>query len=95
VPGVRGDAGGTDNDGIQGFTQSVARAGVIGVNSAAGVGVKGVSDSHDAVQGFSKHVDHAGVLGDNAAGVGVRGLSKTGIGVAGVSTIQARISKGT
>jgi hypothetical protein len=83
VPGVRGDAGGTDNDGIQGFTQSVARAGVIGINTVAGVGVKGVSDAHDAVQGFSKSADHAGIAGANTAGVGVRGLSDAHDGVQG------------
>ncbi len=66
-PGVRGDAAGTDNDGVQGFTASPARAGVIGINTSAGVGVKGVSEEHDAVQGFGKHPDHSGVLGTNDA----------------------------
>jgi hypothetical protein len=84
-PGVRGDAAGTDNDGVQGFTASPARAGVIGVNTSAGVGVKGVSEEHDAVQGFGKHPDHSGVLGTNDAGTGVRGQSINGDGVLGLS----------
>jgi hypothetical protein len=85
VPGVRGDAAGTDNDGVQGFTASPARAGVIGINSSAGVGIKGVSEAHDAMQGFAKHPDHAGVLGTNDAGTGVRGQSISGDGVLGLS----------
>jgi hypothetical protein len=83
VPGVRGDAAESDNDGVQGFTSSGARAGVIGVHRTDGVGVKGVSEGHDAVQGFAKHFDHAGVVGANTAGVGVRGQSTDHDGVQG------------
>lgn len=84
VPGVRGDAGNTDNDGVQGFTASPARAGVIGINQSSGVGVKGVSEAHDAVQGFAKHPDHVGVLGVNeGSGAGVKGDCPSGDGVQG------------
>jgi hypothetical protein len=82
-PGVKGDAGATENDGVQGFTSSPSNAGVIGVNNAAGVGVHGVSEGHDAVQGHAKTIDHAGVLGHNAAGVGVVGVSEGHDGVQG------------
>jgi hypothetical protein len=85
VPGVRGDTAGTDNDGVQGFTGSPARAGVIGINTSSGVGVKGVSEAHDAVQGFGKHPNHSGALGSNDAGTGVRGQSLAGDGVSGHS----------
>ncbi|MFJ9101132.1 hypothetical protein ACIRJM_22005 [Streptomyces sp. NPDC102405] len=56
---------------------------MIGVNTQAGVGVKGVSEKQDGVQGFSKNFDHFGVIGDNQAGVGVRGQSAAHDGVQG------------
>ncbi|MFJ3164396.1 hypothetical protein [Streptomyces kanasensis] len=90
VAGVVGDAGTTDNDGVQGFSASNNRAGVIGVNKQAGVGVKGVSEKQDGVQGFSKNFDHFGVIGDNQAGVGVRGQSSNHDGVQGVTHAAGR-----
>ncbi|MER6251957.1 hypothetical protein ABT224_11385 [Streptomyces sp. NPDC001584] len=85
VAGVVGDAGATDNDGVQGFSASNNRAGVIGVNAQSGVGVKGVSEQQDGVQGFSKSLDHFGVVGDNQVGAGVRGQSIGHDGVQGVT----------
>ncbi|MFI1700697.1 hypothetical protein ACH419_32680 [Streptomyces bobili] len=90
VPGVVGDAGTSDNDGVQGFSASNNRGGVIGVNTQAGVGVKGVSELQDGVQGFSKNFDHFGVIGDNQAGVGVRGQSTVHDGVQGVTRANGR-----
>ena len=89
VPGVRGDAGDSDNDGVQGFAKSANRSGVIGVN-VAGAGVRGVSDGHDGVQGDAKHIDRAGVIGVNTAGVGVRGLSEGHDGVQGFAKNDQR-----
>jgi hypothetical protein len=87
---VVGDAETTDNDGVQGFSASNARAGVIGVNTQAGVGVKGVSELQDGVQGFAKNFDHFGVIGDNQVGVGVRGQSMGHDGVQGVTHAAGR-----
>jgi hypothetical protein len=86
LPGVRGEAAQTDNDGVQGFTNAPGRAGVIGVNNTAGVGVVGRSTSGDGVQGFAKHIDRAGVIGVNVAGVGVKGVSESHDGIEGFAT---------
>lgn len=82
-PGVKGDAGTTDSDGVQGFSASGNRGGIIGVNRKAGAGTIGQSELGDGVQGFAKHVDHAGVIGVNTSGVGVSGRSDGHDGIQG------------
>jgi hypothetical protein len=83
VPGVRGDAGNTDNDGVQGFSNNANHVGVLGVNPTGGAGVKGDCPAGDGVQGFSHHPDHSGVIGSNTSGVGVRGYSDGHDGIQG------------
>jgi hypothetical protein len=90
VPGVRGDAGRENSDGVEGFSTNASRAGVIGVNTA-GVGVVGRSTDHDGVEGITSNKDRAGVVGTNDGnGPGVSGRSKFGVGVVGVGPVAAQ-----
>lgn len=95
VPGVRGDAGITDNDGVQGFSESPDRAGVIGVNKGGGVAVKGDSPNGDGVQGFTTADNHSGVVGSHASnGTGVLGQSNKGVGVHATSNQVGLVASG-
>ncbi len=89
VPAIIGN-GLSNSDGVQGFSASAGGAGVIGVHSEIGAGVKGVSEKHDGVQGFAKGVDHCGVIGDNQKGVGVKGQSIEHDGVQGFTSNKDR-----
>ena len=85
VKGFGGGTSGSQGSGVSGFTNSNSAtiAGVLGINSGSGPGVRGDSGSGKGVYGQSTSSD--GVHGHSASGVGLRGTSGNFVGVIGIS----------
>src|SRR5436190_4566422 len=86
-PGAGGNGGwfeSSQGEGVRGWAKTPFHGGVVGVNTAKGIGVFGESDG-TGVQGQSIK-DGVGVVGESAQGEGVRGLSHSAHGgVVGVN----------
>ena len=85
-PGAGGNGGwfeSTQGEGVRGWSKNPNHGGVVGVNTAGGVAVYGLSDSNSGVLGESKN--GIGVVGESQEAEGVRGLGHKGAGVSGTS----------
>ena len=68
--------------GVRGISSSGSSAGVVGLNSSSGIGVRGIIG--DGVPSVS--TNSVGVYGESATGLGVFGASDSSIGVSGLSS---------
>jgi hypothetical protein len=76
----------SNGDGTRGDTQSKAKNGVVGTNSASDPAPAGVP-AGNGIYGFSTVPNASGVFGYNNSGSGVSGSSATGVGVSGTGGI--------
>jgi hypothetical protein len=80
-PGTGGNGGWFESlqgEGVRGWSKNPNHGGVVGVNTARGIGVFGQSDANSGVAGESN--DGIGVFGESKTNEGVRGLSHSAHG---------------
>jgi len=86
-PGAGGNGGwfeSAQGEGVRGWAKTPHHGGVVGTNTAGGIGVFGQSDSNSGVYGES--TEGIGVLGESTDNEGVRGISHSAHGgVVGVN----------